>query len=185
MFLQEQIKGIIIISSAVTALAQPRQGPPQWKVPAPVAADCAGIRGVYPAHAQHRRAQGRVRGRACQPRSLKGVLFFKFRTDWFSFYFYFWTVISSPTTFLSRRAGSRWQTLAPQTSSTRSRGLGRRMHESVEDTKLSTNKQHSLSWQRCVIQCGRLRQNAYRTESLIWCENNLFQRFFMITPLDA
>ena len=32
----------------------------------------------------------------------------------------------------------------PQTSSTRSRGLGRRIHESVEDTKLSTNKQHSL-----------------------------------------
>jgi hypothetical protein len=33
----------------------------------------------------------------------------------------------------------------PQTSSTRSRGLGRRIHGSVEDTKLSTNKQHSLS----------------------------------------
>jgi hypothetical protein len=33
----------------------------------------------------------------------------------------------------------------PQTSSTRSRGLGRRIHESVEDTKLSTNKQHTLS----------------------------------------
>jgi len=33
----------------------------------------------------------------------------------------------------------------PQTSSTRSRGLGWRIHESVEDTKLSTNKQHSLS----------------------------------------
>jgi len=33
----------------------------------------------------------------------------------------------------------------PQTSSTRSRGLGRQMHESVEDTKLSTNKQHTLS----------------------------------------
>ena len=33
----------------------------------------------------------------------------------------------------------------PQTSSTRSRGLGRRIHESVEDTKLSTNKQHILS----------------------------------------
>jgi hypothetical protein len=32
----------------------------------------------------------------------------------------------------------------PQTSSTRSRGLGRRIHGSVEDTKLSTNKQHSL-----------------------------------------
>jgi hypothetical protein len=27
----------------------------------------------------------------------------------------------------------------------RSRGLGRRIHGSVEDTKLSTNKQHSLS----------------------------------------
>ena len=27
-----------------------------------------------------------------------------------------------------------------------SRGLGWRMHESVEDTKLSTNKQHTLSW---------------------------------------
>jgi hypothetical protein len=33
----------------------------------------------------------------------------------------------------------------PRTSSTRSRGLGRRIHGSVEDTKLSTNKQHSLS----------------------------------------
>ena len=33
----------------------------------------------------------------------------------------------------------------PQTSSTRSCGLGWRIHESVEDTKLSTNKQHSLS----------------------------------------
>jgi len=32
----------------------------------------------------------------------------------------------------------------PQTSSTRSRGLAWQMHESVEDTKLSTNKQHSL-----------------------------------------
>ena len=33
----------------------------------------------------------------------------------------------------------------PQTSSTRSRGLGWRIHESVEDTKLSTNKQLTLS----------------------------------------
>jgi len=33
----------------------------------------------------------------------------------------------------------------PQTSSTRSRGLGWRIHGSVEDTKLSTNKQPSLS----------------------------------------
>ena len=33
----------------------------------------------------------------------------------------------------------------PQTSSTRSRGLGWRIHGSVEDTKLSTNKQHTLS----------------------------------------
>ena len=32
-----------------------------------------------------------------------------------------------------------------QTSSTRSRGPGWRMHGSVEDTKLSTNKQLSLS----------------------------------------
>jgi len=32
----------------------------------------------------------------------------------------------------------------PQTSSTRS-GLGWKIHESVEDTKLSTNKQHTLS----------------------------------------
>jgi hypothetical protein len=32
----------------------------------------------------------------------------------------------------------------PQTSSTRSRGLGWRIHGSVEDTKLSTNKQHTL-----------------------------------------
>jgi hypothetical protein len=37
----------------------------------------------------------------------------------------------------------------PQTSSTRSRGLGWRIHGSVEDTKFSTNKQHSLSeWVR-------------------------------------
>ena len=34
----------------------------------------------------------------------------------------------------------------PQTSSTRNRGLGRRIHGSVEDTKLSTNKQHTLSY---------------------------------------
>jgi len=33
----------------------------------------------------------------------------------------------------------------PRTSSTRSRGIGRRIHGSVEDTKLSTNKQHTLS----------------------------------------
>ena len=38
----------------------------------------------------------------------------------------------------------------PQTSSTRSRGLGRRIHGSVEDTKFSTNKQHSLY--RCWAQ---------------------------------
>ncbi len=37
----------------------------------------------------------------------------------------------------------------PQTSSTRSRGLGRQIHESVEDTKLSTNKQHTLSEDMC------------------------------------
>ena len=37
----------------------------------------------------------------------------------------------------------------PQTSSTRSRGLGWRIHESVEDTKLSTNKQHTLSQTQC------------------------------------
>jgi hypothetical protein len=39
----------------------------------------------------------------------------------------------------------------PQTSSTRSRGLGRRIHGSVEDTKLSTNKQHSLKFQTRVF----------------------------------
>ena len=33
----------------------------------------------------------------------------------------------------------------PQTSNTRSRGLGWRIHGSVEDTKFSTNKQLSLS----------------------------------------
>ena len=38
----------------------------------------------------------------------------------------------------------------PQTSSTRSRGLGRRIHGSVEDTKLSTNKQHTLSHCFCL-----------------------------------
>jgi hypothetical protein len=32
----------------------------------------------------------------------------------------------------------------PQTSSTRRRGPGWRIHGSVEDTKLSTNEQHSL-----------------------------------------
>jgi len=60
--------------------SQPRQGPPPWKVPAPGAADCAGNRGVYPAHAHHRRAQGRVRGRARQPGAVR---FFKFRTEIF------------------------------------------------------------------------------------------------------
>ena len=34
----------------------------------------------------------------------------------------------------------------PQTSSTRRRGPGWRIHVSVEDTKLSTDKQHSLSF---------------------------------------
>ena len=37
----------------------------------------------------------------------------------------------------------------PQTSSKRSRGPGSRIHGSVEDTKLSTNKQHSLSLRIC------------------------------------
>jgi hypothetical protein len=35
--------------------------------------------------------------------------------------------------------------IKPQTSSTRSRGPGWRIHGSVEDTQLSTNKEHSLS----------------------------------------
>jgi hypothetical protein len=39
----------------------------------------------------------------------------------------------------------------------RSRGLGRRIHGSVEDTKLSTNKQHSLSDQ-CVRSLPSLNQ---------------------------
>ncbi len=39
----------------------------------------------------------------------------------------------------------------PQISSTRRRGPGWRIHGSVEDTKLSTNKQHSLSV--CVYYC--------------------------------
>jgi len=45
----------------------------------------------------------------------------------------------------------------PQTSSTRSRGLGWRIHGSVEDTKLSTNKQHTLSrgCSHCVMLGGR------------------------------
>jgi hypothetical protein len=34
---------------------------------------------------------------------------------------------------------------------TQSRGLGRRIHGSVEDTKLSTNKQHSLSEERELV----------------------------------
>jgi hypothetical protein len=41
----------------------------------------------------------------------------------------------------------------PRTSSTRSRGLGRRIHGSVEDTKLSTNKQLSLSLCENVEDC--------------------------------
>ena len=47
----------------------------------------------------------------------------------------------------------------PQTSSTRSRCLGRRIHESVEDTKLSTNKQHTLSRHSVAMQ-----QTAYKDE---------------------
>ena len=39
----------------------------------------------------------------------------------------------------------------PQISSTRSRGLGWRIHGSVEDTKLSTNKQHTLSPRTSVL----------------------------------
>jgi hypothetical protein len=42
----------------------------------------------------------------------------------------------------------------PRTSSTRSRGLGRRIHGSVEDTKLSTNKQHSLSDPELFVALG-------------------------------
>ncbi len=45
----------------------------------------------------------------------------------------------------SSGGASRHVCCCPQTSSTLSRGLGRRIHGSVEDTKLSTNKQHSLS----------------------------------------
>ena len=42
----------------------------------------------------------------------------------------------------------------PQIPSTRGRSLGWRMHGSVEDTKLSTNKQHSLSLRRCPDSVG-------------------------------
>ena len=41
----------------------------------------------------------------------------------------------------------------PQTSSMRSRGLGWRIHGSVEDTKLSTNKQHTLSINQQITVC--------------------------------
>ena len=40
----------------------------------------------------------------------------------------------------------------PQTSNTRRRGLGWQIHGSVEDTKLSTNKQHTLS-QDALLLC--------------------------------
>jgi len=45
----------------------------------------------------------------------------------------------------------------PQTSSTRSRGLGWRIHESVEDTKLSTNKQHTLS-SACLLDMKKIKR---------------------------
>jgi hypothetical protein len=54
-----------------------------------------------------------------------------------------------------RVLGRMLQKQRPQISSTRSRGLGWRMHGSVEDTKLSTNKQHSLS------RCRRLRPEGF------------------------
>jgi hypothetical protein len=50
----------------------------------------------------------------------------------------------------------------PQISSTRSRGLGWRIHGSVEDTKLSTNKQHSLS-----LLCTMGKANYSATSSLV------------------
>ena len=40
---------------------------------------------------------------------------------------------------------------AAATSTDTSRGLGRRIHGSVEDTKLSTNKQHTLMTQECRL----------------------------------
>ena len=48
----------------------------------------------------------------------------------------------------------------PQTSSTRSRGLGWRIHESVEDTKLSTNKQHTLS--QYLFRCNVIIYRAHK-----------------------
>jgi hypothetical protein len=69
----------------------------------------------------------------------------------------------------------------PRTSSTRSRGLGRRIHGSVEDTKLSTNKQHSVSLS-CTLSIalpGRVLENGTRGSvfTLSWsfpCLTDLF-----------
>ena len=51
--------------------------------------------------------------------------------------------------YFAQRSGERneWQNQDGAAEEVFSRGLGWRIHESVEDTKLSTNKQHSLSFQ--------------------------------------
>ena len=53
----------------------------------------------------------------------------------------------------------------PRTSSTLSRGLGRRIHGSVEDTKLSTNKQQSLSKQQQALMRTRSQLEAALREA--------------------
>ena len=64
----------------------------------------------------------------------------------------------------------------PQISSTRSRGLGWRIHGSVKDTKLSTNKQHTLPLCRSasLYCCARflvppIRSTCLRSANLYRC----------------
>ena len=59
----------------------------------------------------------------------------------------------------------------PQTSSTRSRGLGRRIHGSVEDTKLSTNKQHTPHDVQRFCSCSVVESGWYQDQGEDVCYN--------------
>ena len=93
---------------------------------------------------------------------------------------------------LQRGLGATYDTLPAHILSwcrtiVRSRGLGRRIHGSVEDTKLSTNKQHSLS--NChitreasaLLLCPLLAWQLFTAQLLTWCLGWLRSR----TPLNG
>jgi hypothetical protein len=60
----------------------------------------------------------------------------------------------------------------PQISSTRSRVLGWRIHGSVEDTKLSTNKQHTLSQRQNQDQHANGKEGNFNSRQVIHQYNN-------------